>query len=136
MVLGRLVSCLAGRHLDMLVADPKGNFANLPIVRSCHFIDDCFIERRAVVEIKTFKLKNKLGMHARAAASFVRIAQKYRAEIFIERNGQTVNGKSILGILTLACPMGGMITVRAEGTDAHQALEEIEALIENKFGED
>lgn len=89
-----------------------------------------------MVEVKTFKLKNKLGMHARAAASFVRIAQKYRAEILIERNGQTVNGKSILGILTLACPMGGMITVRAQGADAAQALTELEALIENKFGED
>jgi phosphocarrier protein len=86
--------------------------------------------------MKTFKLKNKLGMHARAAALFVRIAQKYRAEIFIERNGQTVNGKSILGILTLACPMGGMITVSAQGTDASQALAELEDLIENKFGEE
>lgn len=89
-----------------------------------------------MVEVKTFKLKNKLGMHARAAASFVRIAQKYSAEIFIERNGQTVNGKSILGILTLACPMGGMITVRAQGADAGQALAELEELIENKFGEE
>jgi phosphocarrier protein HPr len=86
--------------------------------------------------MKTFKLKNKLGMHARAAASLVRVAQKHRAEIFIERNGQTVNGKSILGILTLACPMGGMITVRAEGSDAVESLAEIEALIENKFGEE
>lgn len=86
--------------------------------------------------MKTFKLKNKLGMHARAAASFVRIAQKYRAEIFIERNGQTVNGKSILGILTLACPLGGMITVRATGADANQALIDLEELIENKFGEE
>lgn len=86
--------------------------------------------------MKTFKLKNKLGMHARAAALFVRIAQKYQAEIFIERNGQTVNGKSILGILTLACPMGGMITVSAEGADASQALAELEDLIENKFGEE
>ncbi|PKN17143.1 MAG: HPr family phosphocarrier protein [Deltaproteobacteria bacterium HGW-Deltaproteobacteria-6] len=86
--------------------------------------------------MKTFKLKNKLGLHARAAASFVRIAQKYRAEIFIERNGQTVNGKSILGILTLACPMGSMITVTAEGADAAGALAELEALIENKFGEE
>ena len=68
--------------------------------------------------MKTFKLKNKLGLHARAAASFVRIAQKYKAEILIERNGQTVNGKSILGILTLACPMGGMITVTANGAAA------------------
>ena len=75
-------------------------------------------------------------MHARAAASFVRIAQKYRAEILIERNGQSVNGKSILGILTLACPMGGMITVTAEGADAAVALNEFEALIENKFGEE
>lgn len=86
--------------------------------------------------MKTLKLKNKLGMHARAAASFVRIAQKYGAEILIERNGQTVNGKSILGILTLACPMGGMITMRAQGADAAQALDELEALIENKFGEE
>lgn len=75
-------------------------------------------------------------MHARAAALFVRIAQKYHSEIFIERNGQTVNGKSILGILTLACPMGGMITVRAEGDDALLALAELEELIENKFGEE
>ncbi|KAF0157595.1 MAG: phosphocarrier protein [Syntrophaceae bacterium] len=89
-----------------------------------------------MVEMKTLKLKNKLGMHARAAASFVRIAQKYGAEILIERNGQTVNGKSILGILTLACPMGGMITMRAQGADAAQALDELEALIENKFGEE
>ncbi|MGB4221375.1 MAG: HPr family phosphocarrier protein, partial [Smithellaceae bacterium] len=59
--------------------------------------------------MKVFKLKNKLGMHARAAAQFVRTAQKYQARIFVERNGQSANGKSILGILTLACPMGGMI---------------------------
>jgi phosphocarrier protein len=86
--------------------------------------------------MKTFKLKNKLGLHARAAALFVRVAQKYGAEVFIERNGQTVNGKSILGILTLACPMGGMITVRAEGADALEVLAELEVLIENKFGEE
>ncbi len=83
-----------------------------------------------------FKLKNKLGMHARAAAQFVRTAQKYQARIFVERNGQSANGKSILGILTLACPMGGMITVRAEGEDAGAALVELEELIENKFGEE
>jgi phosphocarrier protein len=53
------------------------------------------------MEIKSFTLKNKLGMHARSAASFVKIAQKYKAEIYIDCNGQTVNGKSILGILVL-----------------------------------
>jgi len=89
-----------------------------------------------MVEMKVFKLKNKLGMHARAAAQFVRTAQKYQARIFVERNGQSANGKSILGILTLACPMGGMITVTAEGDDALDALAELEELIENKFGEE
>jgi phosphocarrier protein len=89
-----------------------------------------------VVEIKSFKLKNKLGMHARAAASVVKIAQQFKAEIFLERNGQTVNGKSILGILTLACPKGGMIAVKADGVDAKEAMAALETLIENKFGEE
>ncbi|NLA41000.1 MAG: HPr family phosphocarrier protein [Smithella sp.] len=86
--------------------------------------------------MKTFTLKNKLGMHARAAALIVRVARKHRADIVIERNGQTVNGKSILGILTLGCPMGGQVTISAIGDDADQALVELEALIENKFGEE
>jgi phosphocarrier protein HPr len=89
-----------------------------------------------LIEIKTLKLKNKLGMHARAAAAFVKIAQQFKADVFIERNGQTVNGKSILGILTLACPKGGMLTLRIEGEDALAVLEQLENLIENKFGED
>jgi phosphocarrier protein HPr len=89
-----------------------------------------------VVEIKTFKLKNKLGMHARPAAAFVKIAQQYNADIYIDRNGQTVNGKSILGILTMACPMGGALTIKAEGDDAKDAMAALENLIENKFGED
>lgn len=89
-----------------------------------------------LIEIKTLKLKNKLGMHARAAAAFVKIAQQFQADVFIERNGQTVNGKSILGILTLACPNGGMLTLRVEGEDALAALEQLEKLIENKFGEE
>ncbi|HQL01407.1 MAG TPA: HPr family phosphocarrier protein [Smithellaceae bacterium] len=86
--------------------------------------------------LKTFELKNKLGLHARAAASFVRVARQFQSEIFIERGGETVSGKSILGILTLACPMGSMITVRADGPDAFEAMAEIETLIENKFGEE
>lgn len=89
-----------------------------------------------MVEMKTLKIKNKLGMHARAAASFVRVAQKFKAEIYIERKSQAVNGKSILGILTLACPMGAVITIKAEGEDAYEALCELETLIENKFGEE
>lgn len=89
-----------------------------------------------MVEIKTLKLKNKLGMHARAAAAFVKIAHQFKADVYIECDGQTVNGKSILGILTIACPHGGMLTLRVEGEDAIAALEQLEKLIENKFGED
>ena len=89
-----------------------------------------------MTETRTLKLKNKLGMHARSAASFVKVAQQFKAKIYIERNGQTVNGDSILDILTLGCPYGGMLTIKAEGDDASMAIEELEKLIENKFGED
>ena len=89
-----------------------------------------------MTETRTLKLKNKLGMHARSAASFVKVAQQFKAKIYIERNGQTVNGDSILDILTLGCPYGGLLTIKAEGSDASVAIEELEKLIENKFGED
>lgn len=89
-----------------------------------------------MIEIKTFELKNKLGMHARPAAAFVKIAQQFKSDIYIERNGQTINGKSILGILTLACPYNGKLTIRAEGPDVSAAMKALGNLIENKFGED
>jgi phosphocarrier protein HPr len=89
-----------------------------------------------LVEIKTFELKNKLGMHARPAAAFVKTAQQFKSDIYIERNGQTINGKSILGILTLACPYNGKLTIRAEGPDVLAAMKALGNLIENKFGED
>ena len=89
-----------------------------------------------MTETKTLKLKNKLGMHARSAAAFVKVAQQFKAKIYIERDGQTVNGDSILDILTLGCPYGGLLTIKAEGADASMAIEELEKLIENKFGED
>lgn len=88
------------------------------------------------MEIKNVKLQNKLGMHARSAAAFVKVAQQFKAEIYLEYKGQTANGKSILGILTLACPKGGMLTIKAEGIDALKAIEALEIMIENKFGED
>ena len=75
-------------------------------------------------------------MHARSAASFVKVAQQFKAKIYIERDGQTVNGDSILDILTLGCPYGGTLTIKAEGDDALVAIQALEDLIENKFGED
>lgn len=86
-------------------------------------------------EIRTLKLKNKLGLHARSAASIVRVVQQFESKIYIEHKGQIVDGESILDILTLACPYGGMLTIRAVGVDALAAIEELEKLVENKFGE-
>jgi phosphocarrier protein len=89
-----------------------------------------------MTQIKTFEIKNKLGLHARVAAKIVNVSRQYKAKIFFERDGRIVNGKSLLSILTLACPKGSRITIRAEGVDARAALRELGKLIENKFGED
>jgi phosphocarrier protein HPr len=89
-----------------------------------------------MIEIKSFEIKNKLGLHARAAARLVNISTQYKSRIFLERNGMEVNGKSLLSILTLACPQGSWITIRAEGMDARDAMEGLSKLIEDKFGED
>ena len=86
--------------------------------------------------VYSFEIRNKLGLHARAAARLVNIATQYKSRIFLERDGQEVNGKSLLSILTLACPRGSWITIRAEGADAHEAMESLGKLIEDKFGED
>jgi len=87
-------------------------------------------------EVKTFVLKNQLGLHARAAAMMVNVSSKYKAKIYFEREGKEINGKSILGILTLACPRGSSITISAEGDDARDAIDELGSLIESKFGEE
>jgi phosphocarrier protein HPr len=85
--------------------------------------------------LKTFTIENELGIHARSAAMIVEVANRYRSKIFLEKNGREVNAKSILGILTLGCPKGSTVIVRAEGADAYEAMEDIEKLIGNKFGE-
>jgi len=88
-----------------------------------------------MTKTKTFEIKNKLGLHARAAAKLVSVSNQYKSKIFFERDGKEVNGKSLLSILTLACPYGGRITIRAEGIDAGDAIEALGRLIEDKFGE-
>lgn len=85
---------------------------------------------------KELVIQNRLGLHARAAAQFVQLANKYTCEIFIERDGEEVNGKSIMGILMLAAPQGTMIKIRTLGDDALDAIAALEQLIDNKFGED
>lgn len=86
--------------------------------------------------IRTFEVRNKLGIHARVAAKLVAVAVRFRSTIFFERDGNEVNAKSLLGILTMACPQGSFITIRAEGNDAGEAVEAIARLFEDKFGEE
>jgi phosphocarrier protein HPr len=85
---------------------------------------------------RQFIIKNQLGLHARSSAKLVQISQPFPADLFIRFNGQEVDGKSILNLLTLACPLGSEITVRTEGEQAEALMAAVESLIENKFGED
>ena len=79
---------------------------------------------------------NKLGIHARPAAMFVKTANRFDCDIFVEKDGETVNGKSIMGLMMLAAGPGCKIRVHADGEDAAQAVHEIEALIKRKFDEE
>ena len=79
---------------------------------------------------------NQYGLHARPAALFVKTAMKYEAEVSIEKDGNRVSGKSIMGLMTLEAGLGVRLRLTADGPDAQQALDELQRLIENKFYED
>ena len=85
--------------------------------------------------VKKLEIKNKLGLHARAAALLVQTANKFNAQIKLARDGQTADGRSIMGVLTLAATQGSKIQVEASGEDAEQALRAIEKLIDARFNE-
>ena len=94
---------------------------------------------RAVADQKIEKqvpVTNRLGLHARPAAMFVRIASRYRSEIWVSKEGEEVNGKSIMGLMMLAAGQGSTLHIRCEGPDADKAMEELEALIKAGFNED
>ncbi len=84
---------------------------------------------------QTTNIVNKLGLHARAAAKFVTQASLFDSEIHIKRNGQSVNGKSIMGVMMLAAAKGSEIELIIDGTDETQAMQSLLELIENRFGE-
>jgi phosphocarrier protein len=84
---------------------------------------------------RTFLIVNSLGLHARAAAQLVQAANRYAASVSVEKDGIQVNGKSIMGVLTLAAAKGTEIMVRCEGDDAEAAMASLAAMIENGFGE-
>jgi phosphocarrier protein HPr len=79
---------------------------------------------------------NRLGLHARPAAMFVRVAARYRAEIWVDKEGEQVNGKSIMGLMMLAAGQGSKLHIRAEGLDAAVAVRDLEALIKTRFNEE
>ena len=80
-------------------------------------------------------IRNRLGLHARAAALFVKKASEYGSEVWVEKDGTRVTGKSIMGLLMLACPLGSSIIVKVDGVDETQAFEELKNLVEDGFGE-
>jgi phosphocarrier protein HPr len=85
---------------------------------------------------KELVVSNKLGIHARPAAMFVKIASRYECDIFVEKDGERVNGKSIMGLMMLAAGPGSKLKLIANGSDAPAAVNEIEALLKRKFDED
>jgi phosphocarrier protein HPr len=85
---------------------------------------------------KEITIVNRLGLHARPAAMFVRIASRFRCEIWVEKEGEQINGKSIMGLMMLAAGQGSKLQIRCEGPDADKAMEELEELINQKFNED
>ncbi len=81
-------------------------------------------------------IPNSAGLHARPAASLVKLASNYKSDFFIHMQGYTVNGKSILGVMTLAAEQGAEMELQVDGPDEEEALEAIKNLIENGFGEE
>ena len=79
---------------------------------------------------------NKLGLHARAAAKFVATASRFSSDINVERNGRTINGKSIMGVMLLAAAQGTNIRLGIEGEDEKEAFSQLSELIANRFGEE
>ena len=84
---------------------------------------------------KTIKISNKLGLHARASAKLTKLAGSFRSEVFLSRNDRRVNAKSIMGVMMLAAGLGAEIEVETDGEDEAQAMSQLLALIDDKFGE-
>lgn len=84
---------------------------------------------------ETFEVLNELGLHARPATRIVQTAARFRSEVQLERDGQSANAKSVMGVLLLLCPKGTRVVVRAEGEDAAETVAAIGELFKSRFGE-
>ena len=87
------------------------------------------------MELRELTIKNKLGLHARAAAMLVKTTNAFESEVFLEKDGQRVNGKSIMGVMMLAAAKGSTLKVEADGPDALEVVNNIEVLVDDLFGE-
>jgi phosphocarrier protein HPr len=85
---------------------------------------------------RTMIVKNKLGLHARPAATFVREAGRFKANVVVVKDGLEVNGKSVMGLMLLAAESGSKLTIKADGADEAQALVALQKLFDEKFGEE
>ena len=90
----------------------------------------------AKLVVRELKIVNPLGLHARPAALFVKAATRFESDITVEKEGNTVSGKSVMGLMTLEVGAGSMLRVTAEGPDAEEALDELQHLVDSKFFED
>jgi phosphocarrier protein len=84
---------------------------------------------------RTIKVSNKLGLHARASAKLTQAASKFQSSVWIARNGRRVNAKSIMGVMMLAAGLGSSVELETDGPDEQDAIDTIEALFDDKFGE-
>jgi len=84
---------------------------------------------------REIEIKNRAGLHTRPAAMLVKLSSKYDSEIYLIKDCYTINGKSIIGVMTLAAEFGSKLTIRAEGIDSKEAVEDIAVLFDNGFGE-
>jgi phosphocarrier protein len=85
---------------------------------------------------KELTIANKSGIHARPAAMFVKVATRFGCDIFVEKDGEKINGKSIMGLMMLAAGPGSKVTLHVKGADASAAITELEALVRRKFDEE
>jgi phosphocarrier protein len=85
---------------------------------------------------KDVEIQNRLGLHARPCSKFVRLASSFRSEVWVSKDDESVNGKSIMGLMMLAAGQGSKLRITAEGADAEAALNALEKLVNEKFDED
>ena len=85
---------------------------------------------------KELTIVNRLGLHARPSAMFVKTASRFKCEIWVEKDGERVNGKSIMGLMMLAAGQGSKLLITCEGTDCDKAVTELEQIVQRKFDED